>query len=149
MEFSNCCSNSLQKSEISPHDRFFSTDTICDICDKYGHWNQLNTNSFCQMRMWMRMSMRLRMRIQFPTNQKVYILIKYESDFKKYPNYEDEIYKNMLFFLLCVCLFVCLLVCLFVWLFDLCHKNDLNYKLNILGPLCLWQCFFDSSLILL
>ena len=30
---------------------------------------------------------------------------------------------------------------LFVCLFDFCHKNDLNYKLNILGPLCLWQCF--------
>ena len=29
------CSNSLQKSEISQHDRFFSTDIICDICDKY------------------------------------------------------------------------------------------------------------------
>ena len=22
-----------------------------------------------------------------------------------------------------------------------CHKNDLSYKLNTLGPLCLWQCF--------
>ena len=39
------------------------------------------------------------------------------------------------------CLFVCCFVCLFVCLFDFCHKNDLNYKLNILGPLCLWQCF--------
>ena len=39
-----------------------------------------------------------------------------------------------------VWLFVVLFVCLFVWLFDFCHKNDLNYKLNILGPLCLWQC---------
>ena len=28
--------------------------------------------------------------------------------------------------------------CLFV--FYNCHKNDLNYKLNILGPLCHWQC---------
>ena len=55
--------------------------------------------------------------------------MKYKSDFKKYCKYEDEIYKNILF------------VCLFVCLFDFCHKNDLNYKLNILGPLCLWQCF--------
>ena len=38
------------------------------------------------------------------------------------------------------CLFACLFVCLFVCLFDFCHKSDLNYKLNILGPLCLWQC---------
>ena len=67
----------------------------------------------------------------------MYILMKYKSDFKKYCKYEDEIYKNILF----VCVFFCLFVCLFVCLFDFCHKNDLNYKLNILGPLCLWQCF--------
>ena len=42
---------------------------------------------------------------------------------------------------LIVCLLFCSLGCLFVCLFDFCHKNDLNYKLNILGPLCLWQCF--------
>ena len=41
-----------------------------------------------------------------------------------------------------VWLFVVLFVCLFVCLFDFCHKNDLNYKLNILGPLCLWQCLY-------
>ena len=57
----------------------------------------------------------------------MYILMKYKSDFKKYCKYEDEIYKNILF----------------VCLFDFCHKNDLNYKLNILGPLCLWQCLND------
>ena len=34
-----------------------------------------------------------------------------------------------------------LFVCWFVCLFDFCHKSDLSYKLNILGPLCLWQCF--------
>ena len=56
--------------------------------------------------------------------------MKYKSDFKKYCKYEDGMYKNILF----VCLFgvVCFI--------DFCHKNDLNYKLNILGPLCLWQC---------
>ena len=26
-----------------------------------------------------------------------------------------------------------------------CHKNDLSYKLNTLGPLCLWQCLVDGS----
>ena len=62
--------------------------------------------------------------------------MKYKSDFKKYCKYEDGIYKNILF----VCLFVVLFVCLFVCLFDFCHKNDLNYKLNIQDPLCLWQC---------
>ena len=67
----------------------------------------------------------------------MYILMKYKSDFKKYSKYEDEIYKNILFV---VCFFVCLLVCLFVCLIPV-MKNDLNYKLNILGPLCLWQCF--------
>ena len=51
----------------------------------------------------------------------MYILMKYKSDFKKYFKC-----KNMLF-----------VICLI----DFCHKNDLNYKLNILGPLCLWQCF--------
>ena len=35
--------------------------------------------------------------------------------------------------------------CLFVCVFYNCHKNDLNYKLNILGPLCLWQCFFYEN----
>ena len=63
--------------------------------------------------------------------------MKYKSDFKKYCKYEDGIYKNILF--------VCLLFCLFVCLFDFCHKNDLNYKLNILGPLCLWQCLGKYS----
>ena len=29
----------MQKYEISPHDRFFSTDIICDICDKYEVWS--------------------------------------------------------------------------------------------------------------
>ena len=64
------------------------------------------------------------------------------STCKKYFKYEDEIYKNILFVCLCVffaCLLACLFVCLFVCLFDFCHKNDLNYKLNNLGPLCLWQ----------
>ena len=57
----------------------------------------------------------------------MYILMKYQSDFKKYWKYEDEMYFNILF----VCLFICLI----------CPKHDLNYKLNTLGPLCLWQCF--------
>ena len=63
----------------------------------------------------------------------MYILMKYKSDFKKYSKYEDETCKNILF------------VCLFVCLFDFCHKNDFNYKLNILGPLCLWQCFKEEG----
>ena len=47
-------------------------------------------------------------------------------------------------FVLCLfVLFFYLFVCLFVCLFDLCRKNDLNYKLNILGPLCLWQCLIS------
>ena len=25
-----------------------------------------------------------------------------------------------------------------------CLKNDLSYKLNTLGPLCLWQCFLSE-----
>ena len=28
---------------------------------------------------------------------------------------------------------------------DFCHKNDLSYKLNTLGPLCLWQCFLQET----
>ena len=55
--------------------------------------------------------------------------MKYQSEFKKYCKYEDEIYKNILF----------------VCLFDFCHKNYSNYKLNILGPLCLWQCLMLFS----
>ena len=27
-----------------------------------------------------------------------------------------------------------------------CHKNDLSYKPNTLGPLCLWQCFNGITL---
>ena len=38
------CSNSLQKFEISPHDRFFSTDIIRDILDKYEVWDRLIFN---------------------------------------------------------------------------------------------------------
>ena len=30
----------VQTFEISPHDRFFSTDIICDICDKKEVWQQ-------------------------------------------------------------------------------------------------------------
>ena len=25
---------------ISPHDQFFSTDAVCDVCDKYEVWPQ-------------------------------------------------------------------------------------------------------------
>ena len=27
---------------------------------------------------------------------------------------------------------------------DLSQKHDSSYRLNTLGPLCLWQCFFDN-----
>ena len=37
----------------------------------------------------------------------------------------------------------CLFVYLFVWLFDFCHKNDLNYKLNILGLCASGNVFFN------
>ena len=75
----------------------------------------------------------------------MYFLMKYKSDFKKYCKYEDGIFKNILFVCLLDYLFVCLLFCLFVCLIDYCHKNDFDYKLNILGPLCLWQCFVIIS----
>ena len=38
----------MQKSEISPHDRFFSTDIICDICDKYKYKDHKERNKLAQ-----------------------------------------------------------------------------------------------------